>query len=782
MWFQLLVGDVTRELHPGWAKELAVKHGVPPAHLDLIGRCVGWIEERPRDAGELLPLVQALRGGAPSTAPVAKAAPPKAPPEESRPAQMASLVRQLHEGLSESARLEHNRRGPLIGTLLIGLLIILFFLGISRGSGFSLLVSGPLVVGLYWLLHWHRDRMGQEARKQVETAVAGLTDGFPDAVRQWGGPGALRSPGKVTEIARGLGIEVTLPEVAAPPPLPPGGRASVSAAPVDPGQQEGLRDKLRPLAEAHATAAAPGERRFLPWWAALVLSFLFLGAPIGVVTGYLYSETFSPLQGRSEYGRTTYHDSRGYDISDVEYDLTRRSVPLKAGLLGAVAGAVLTGLATWVLTWWRTYRRLLVLALLGSAIVPGVPAAIGAYFLFTGPFGPVAYYKEGRTGYYDYRGNELTWVDYALTDRHTAARGVLVAAGTGLALVLGLTALLLWRRSRLQARAQQAVRDHAQEVLTAFPAVVQAWGGPARLHDPAFVRQALADLEVARRPDGPSPAGARAAIPAPVEPGQRDAFLDELRPLGAAHAAAAACGPRSSFPLGPALVLSVLFLGAPAGVLVGVLYNEHFSPISSSYPHPLARYNYRGSPITEVEHDLARRSVKVTAGLLGAATGLVLTGLGTWVLTWWRTYRRLLVLALLGSIIVPGGPAGIGAYFLFEGLFGPIEHYKEGHTRYYDYRFNELSWEDFTVNERQNVVNGTLVAAGTGLALVLSLTAFLLWRRGRLQARVQKAVRDHAQELLTAFPAVVQAWGGPARLHDPTFVQQALAGLEAGSR
>src|SRR5262249_31274481 len=33
MWFQLLAGDVTRELHPGWAKELAVKHGVPQSHL-----------------------------------------------------------------------------------------------------------------------------------------------------------------------------------------------------------------------------------------------------------------------------------------------------------------------------------------------------------------------------------------------------------------------------------------------------------------------------------------------------------------------------------------------------------------------------------------------------------------------------------------------------------------------------------------------------------------------------------------------------------------------------
>jgi tRNA A-37 threonylcarbamoyl transferase component Bud32 len=61
MWYQLLVGDVSRELHPGWAKELSLRFGVPRAHLDLIERCVGWIEDRPPDAGALLPLLTAWR-------------------------------------------------------------------------------------------------------------------------------------------------------------------------------------------------------------------------------------------------------------------------------------------------------------------------------------------------------------------------------------------------------------------------------------------------------------------------------------------------------------------------------------------------------------------------------------------------------------------------------------------------------------------------------------------------------------------------------------------------
>jgi serine/threonine protein kinase len=60
VWFQLLAGDVSRELHPGWAKELTVKHGVPPSHIAVIERCVGWFEERPKNAGELLELLREL--------------------------------------------------------------------------------------------------------------------------------------------------------------------------------------------------------------------------------------------------------------------------------------------------------------------------------------------------------------------------------------------------------------------------------------------------------------------------------------------------------------------------------------------------------------------------------------------------------------------------------------------------------------------------------------------------------------------------------------------------
>jgi serine/threonine protein kinase len=61
MWYQLLVGDVTREMHKGWARELERGLSVPCEQVELIGRCVGWMEERPKDASELLSLLRLVR-------------------------------------------------------------------------------------------------------------------------------------------------------------------------------------------------------------------------------------------------------------------------------------------------------------------------------------------------------------------------------------------------------------------------------------------------------------------------------------------------------------------------------------------------------------------------------------------------------------------------------------------------------------------------------------------------------------------------------------------------
>src|SRR5262249_24622320 len=51
MWYQLLVGDVTRELHPGRAKERSIRYQVPAEHIKIIEACVGWIAAPPSHAG-----------------------------------------------------------------------------------------------------------------------------------------------------------------------------------------------------------------------------------------------------------------------------------------------------------------------------------------------------------------------------------------------------------------------------------------------------------------------------------------------------------------------------------------------------------------------------------------------------------------------------------------------------------------------------------------------------------------------------------------------------------
>src|SRR5262249_58334067 len=51
MWYPLLVGDVSRELHPGWARERSIRYQVPAEHIKIIEACVGWIAAPPSHAG-----------------------------------------------------------------------------------------------------------------------------------------------------------------------------------------------------------------------------------------------------------------------------------------------------------------------------------------------------------------------------------------------------------------------------------------------------------------------------------------------------------------------------------------------------------------------------------------------------------------------------------------------------------------------------------------------------------------------------------------------------------
>ena len=102
MWYQLLVGDVSRELHPGWAKELTLRFGVPRDHIDLIDRCVGWFDERPRNAGELLALMR--EKPAPSDAPARIEGPAAVAVKAAdtvRPGAVVTATAEVAEGMRE---------------------------------------------------------------------------------------------------------------------------------------------------------------------------------------------------------------------------------------------------------------------------------------------------------------------------------------------------------------------------------------------------------------------------------------------------------------------------------------------------------------------------------------------------------------------------------------------------------------------------------------------------------------------------------------------------------
>jgi serine/threonine protein kinase len=57
MWYQLIIGDVSRELHPGWPDELIEEYQTPKEHIEVIQKCVGYFKKRPVHAAELLSIM-----------------------------------------------------------------------------------------------------------------------------------------------------------------------------------------------------------------------------------------------------------------------------------------------------------------------------------------------------------------------------------------------------------------------------------------------------------------------------------------------------------------------------------------------------------------------------------------------------------------------------------------------------------------------------------------------------------------------------------------------------
>jgi serine/threonine-protein kinase len=115
LWYQLLANDVTRELHPGWEDELRERYRAPAEHLEVIRACVGWVERRPQNAGELLrllPLPVATAAQVPHRPEphVETRARPAPPPQPKTP--------------------EARVRGPAIGLLVAGVIGLLLTLAL----------------------------------------------------------------------------------------------------------------------------------------------------------------------------------------------------------------------------------------------------------------------------------------------------------------------------------------------------------------------------------------------------------------------------------------------------------------------------------------------------------------------------------------------------------------------------------------------------------------------------------------------------------------------------
>ncbi len=219
IWYQLLLGDLSRELHPGWEEELREEIHAPESHIELIRRCVGVTRKRPAHAGELLALLSD-----PDTA-----------GEESVPPQLLALIRPLreaHEAAERAARPSGwAQAGSILlafGAFLLGVMVIagtgqgiLFGLAGMRSEAATvwmpLIGMGSLAAGVWFALRARRRfllRSGQRRAAPYQRKIAlqadVLLNVFPEAVKSWGGREALLQGPIVERISRELEARATV--------------------------------------------------------------------------------------------------------------------------------------------------------------------------------------------------------------------------------------------------------------------------------------------------------------------------------------------------------------------------------------------------------------------------------------------------------------------------------------------------------------------------------------------------------------------------------------------
>lgn len=325
MWFQLLVGDVSRELPHGWAKELTVKYGVPAEHVALIERCVGWMDERPKDAGEFLPFLRAAAGAAgapveppplPAAAQVAVTTPTNAaqvtpsPLTDRRHGLSAGLARltAAYDDLNDMAKWTFGataRWGLLVALPFVALPYMLDT-GVRSPMSWAGMVLGPVVWCAYvFVMRSGVNVVAADLKKKAEAVVEEVAADFPIEVTAWGGRAALRHPATV----RRLRAELDPP---ANPPLPATAGLTPADVTADPTAKTLL---LGRLTEVRNVRKAASNNRDGTWVAQVFLWLFTVGPSAAGIYGLL-----------AEVNRV----DRGF-----------------AGVLAVVTGAAVFGLVWW---------------------------------------------------------------------------------------------------------------------------------------------------------------------------------------------------------------------------------------------------------------------------------------------------------------------------------------------------------------------------------------------------------------------------------------------------
>jgi serine/threonine protein kinase len=317
MWFQLLVGDVSRELPHGWAKELTVRYGVPAEHVGLIERCVGWMDERPKDAGELLPLLRAAVGSVgatveppplPAVQQVAAPTVPNAtqvtpsPLTEGRRRGLSAALARLAAVYAERDDLKRWRfeytlgYGFLIG-LLVGVVGGEFVYAVEHGpstffawfrprpydlsgAGFGLAFGLLTWAGYVYVIRSGVKAVAADLTKQAEALAAEVATDFNAEVAAWGGRAALLHPPTLRQLRAELD-----PKPAAPSPT-----ASLSADDVtgDPTRKALLLGRLAEIRNTRKDAKDAKDAS----WVGQVFLWLFTCPAAGTAVFGLLREGF----------------------------------------------------------------------------------------------------------------------------------------------------------------------------------------------------------------------------------------------------------------------------------------------------------------------------------------------------------------------------------------------------------------------------------------------------------------------------------------------------------